>query len=96
LWTGIASREQAARVARNLPLFEQPGGLETSTNRSGNQWDAPFAWAPLEMIAVDGLRRYGYRADADRIALKFLRLVADQHRGTGVIVEKYDVAAATG
>jgi alpha,alpha-trehalase len=90
LWAGIASREQAAAVARNLPLFEQPGGLQTSTNVSGNQWDAPFAWAPLQMVAVEGLRRYGYNADADRISREFLSMVLDQYRERGIIVEKYD------
>jgi hypothetical protein len=67
LWAGIASKQQAAAVVRNLPMFERPGGLQTSANESGNQWDTPFAWAPLEMIAVQGLRRYGYRTEADRI-----------------------------
>lgn len=91
LWAGIASREQAARVVQSLPRFEQPGGLETSTNPSGNQWDAPFGWAPLELIAVQGLRRYGYNQDADRISVKFLSLILEQYRKTGTIVEKYDV-----
>jgi len=91
LWAGIASKEQAAAVVRNLPLFEKPGGLQTSTNVSGNQWDAPFGWAPLEMIAVQGLRRYGYGAEADRISKAFLSLVAEQYRQRGTIVEKYDV-----
>ena len=90
LWAGIASREQAAAVARNLPLFEKPGGLQTSTNVSGNQWDAPFAWAPLQMVAVEGLRRYGYNTEADRISREFLSMVLDQYRERGIIVEKYD------
>ncbi len=51
----------------------------------------PFGWAPLEMIAVEGLRGYGYQADANRISREFLSLVADQYRTTGEIVEKYDV-----
>ena len=55
---------RAAAVVRNLKLFEKPGGLETSTNLSGNQGDAPFAWAPPEMIAVEGLRRYGNHAES--------------------------------
>jgi alpha,alpha-trehalase len=91
LWAGIASREQAAAVARNLPLFEQPGGLQTSANRSGNQWDAPFGWAPLELIAVQGLRRYRFKTEADRISRNFLSLVIEQYRQHGIIVEKYDV-----
>jgi alpha,alpha-trehalase len=91
LWAGIASRAQAARVVSNLDKFERAGGLQTSTTRTGNQWDAPFGWAPLHMIAVDGLRRYGYNREADRIAMKFLSLVLAEFRKTGVIVEKYNV-----
>ena len=90
LWAGIASREQAAAVARNLALFERPGGLQTSTNISGNQWDAPFAWAPLQIVAVEGLRRYGYNTEADRISREFLTMVAEQYQQRGIIVEKYD------
>jgi len=92
LWAGIATKEQAARVARNLPLFELPGGLQTSTVHSGNQWDAPFGWAPLEMIAVEGLRRYGYEAEANRISAKWLSMILADFLKTGRIVEKYDVA----
>ncbi|MBZ5582400.1 MAG: alpha,alpha-trehalase [Acidobacteriia bacterium] len=91
LWAGIASRGQAARVMRNLKLFERAGGLQTSTYRSGNQWDAPFGWAPLELIAAEGLRRYGYNADANRISEHFLSLVLREFRRQGTIVEKYDV-----
>jgi len=91
LWAGFASKEQAARIVRNLSLFEKVGGLQTSTEVSGNQWDSPFGWAPLEMIAVDGLRRYGYNEEAERISMKFLSLVKREYERTGVIVEKYDV-----
>jgi alpha,alpha-trehalase len=91
LWAGIATREQAAAVVKNLPRFETEGGLQTSTTRSGNQWDAPFGWAPLHLIAVRGLRRYGYTTEADRISEKFLSLISDEYRKLGTIVEKYDV-----
>jgi alpha,alpha-trehalase len=96
LWAGIATAEQAARVAGNLPKFERAGGLQTSTEKSGAQWDAPFGWAPLELIAVEGLRRYGHGHDADRISEKFLSMVLEQYRRTGTIVEKYDVVRRTG
>jgi alpha,alpha-trehalase len=95
LWAGIASKSQAAAVVRNLSMFERPGGLQTSTNVSGNQWDAPFAWAPLELIAVQGLRRYGYNTEANRISQAFLSLVLEQYRHSGIIVEKYDAVRRT-
>ena len=95
LWAGIASPAQAARIVRNLSRFERPGGLQTSTYQSGNQWDAPFGWAPLQMIAVQGLRRYGYKEDANRISNRFLALVLQEFVKHGTIVEKYDVAQRT-
>ncbi len=93
LWAGFASKEQAARVEKNLPLFEKTGGLQTSTYISGNQWDAPFGWAPLQMIAVEGLRKYGYNEDAERISMKWLSLVHREFLRQGYIVEKYDVVS---
>jgi alpha,alpha-trehalase len=91
LWAGIATSAQAARVVHALPIFEKPGGLQTSANQSGNQWDAPFGWAPLELLAVEGLRRYGYNQDADRISTEFLSMVLEQYSKSGRIVEKYNV-----
>ena len=91
LWVGAASKEQAARVVKNLPRFEAPGGILTSTQATGNQWDAPFGWAPLQLIAVEGLRRYGYHTEADRISRKFIALVTKEFEEHGTIVEKYDV-----
>jgi len=91
LWAGVASREQAARVVANLAKFERPGGLQTSTNESSNQWDAPFGWAPMQMIAVKGLRRYGYDKEADRITSNFLSMVLKEFIAHNAILEKYDV-----
>jgi len=91
LWVGLASPEQARRVAANLYRFEAPGGLLTSTTTSGSQWDAPFGWAPLQLIAAQGLRRYGYCRAADRLSAKFIGLVTKEFEEHSVIVEKYDV-----
>lgn len=95
LWAGIASREQARKIVANLGLFERAGGLLTSTNTSGSQWDAPFGWAPLQMIAAEGLRRYGYNKEADRISINFLSLVLKEFIDHNTIVEKYDVVTRT-
>jgi alpha,alpha-trehalase len=95
LWAGIATPAQAARIYGNLGRFERPGGLQTSSRQSGNQWDAPFGWAPLQMIAIEGLRQYGFTEAADRISVKFLSLVRDTYRKSGTIVEKYDVLRRT-
>ena len=65
--------------------------MSLSEFQSGDQWDAPFGWAPLNWIAVQGLRRYGYRTEADRISKRFLSLVQSEFVRHGTIEEKYDV-----
>ena len=95
LWAGLASPAQAARVRANLQLFERPGGIVTSTRVSGSQWDAPFGWAPLQLFAVEGLRRYGFSADADRVARSFLNMLVEDFERRGTLVEKYDVIRRT-
>ena len=90
LWAGLATREQARAVDANLKLFEQPGGLTMSRNDSGVQWDYPYEWAPTILIAVEGLRRYGFNDDANRISYKFLSTVAENFRRDGTIREKYN------
>ncbi|HLI35233.1 MAG TPA: trehalase family glycosidase [Terriglobia bacterium] len=91
LWVGAASREQADAVIRNLKQFEEPGGIVMSRQRTGAQWDYPYGWAPLQLIAVEGLRRYGDQADADRISSEFLSMVAENFERDHTIREKYNV-----
>ncbi len=91
LWAGLATPEQAKAVASNLKEFEQPGGLPMSTVETGAQWDLPYGWGNIEMVAIDGLRRYGYNADADRVSSEFLSTVAENFRRDGEIREKYNL-----
>jgi len=95
LWTGCSTPAQADRVYQNSHLFVKRGGVVTSTHRSGNQWDSPFGWAPLQLVAAQGLERYGYPQKARQIAQAFVDLVKQEYRSTGTIVEKYDVVAGT-
>jgi alpha,alpha-trehalase len=90
LWAGVATPEQARAVVRNLKLLEQPGGIVMSTTESGAQWDFPYAWAPMQLIAVDGMWRYGLSDDASRASYEFLSTVADNFRRDGTIREKYN------
>jgi alpha,alpha-trehalase len=92
---GIAEKSQADALVTHLDLFAKPGGIQTSTALTGLQWDAPYGWAPLQMIAIDGLRRYGFQKEADTLAKSWLTLVVDEYRRTGTIREKYDVVHRT-
>ena len=93
LWAGLASAAQAKSVVRNLSVFEQQGGLAMSTHETGVQWDYPYGWAPIQLLAVEGLRRYGYNAEADRVSCKFLSMVLDNFARDGTIREKYNVVS---
>jgi alpha,alpha-trehalase len=95
LWTGLATQEQAKAVAENLKLFENPGGLVMSERATSAQWDYPYGWAPVELIAIEGLRRYGFDDAADRCSLEFLSDVLKNFRRDGTIHEKYNVVTSS-
>jgi alpha,alpha-trehalase len=90
LWAGIPTQEQARAVMQHLPTFEKPGGLVMSPHETGAQWDYPYAWAPDQLIADEGFRRYGFNEDADRVSYEFLSTVAENFRRDGTIREKYN------
>jgi alpha,alpha-trehalase len=93
LFCGLATANQARAVAA---VVEQrllaPDGLATTTSATGQQWDAPNGWAPLQWIAIDGLNRYGERRLAREIALRWIRENVAHYRSSGRLVEKYDVS----
>jgi alpha,alpha-trehalase len=92
LFVGAASPERARRVAgvtREKLLAR--GGLRTTLVRTGQQWDRPNGWAPLQWIAASGLKRYGEPALAREIADRWVAGVCRTYRETGKLLEKYDV-----
>ena len=89
---GLASPAQAARVAAGLKTsFLKPGGLVTTLRKTGQQWDAPNGWAPLQYLAIEGLNRYQQRPLADTVARRWLALNRRVFTQTGKLLEKYDV-----
>lgn len=93
LYFELATPEQGRAVAaRLLRDFLKPGGFVTTLIASGQQWDAPNGWPPLEWLTIEGVRRYG-RADlADTARARWLALNRRTYRATGKMTEKYDVA----
>jgi alpha,alpha-trehalase len=92
LYFGLATPEQGRAVAGRLGRdFLRAGGFVTTTVASGQQWDAPNGWPPLQWLAVEGARRYG-RADlADTARARWLALNRRVYGSTGKMTEKYDV-----
>jgi len=90
LWAGVATPEQARAVVKHIGTFERPGGLVMSPYETGGQWDYPYAWAPNQLMADEGMRRYEFNEDADRVSYEFLSTVMENFRRDGNIREKYD------
>ena len=92
LFVNLCTAEEAnitAKVALNHLLAD--GGLLTTATVSGQQWDAPNGWAPLQWIAVKGLQNYGMYDEANDIADRWLGLNQKIYRQTGKMLEKYNV-----
>lgn len=90
LFVGLASPEQAAQVADVVAArLVDEGGLATSEIDSGEQWDRPNGWAPLQWVGIMGLRRYGFDPLADDIAHRWLQTVASLYVSEYKLVEKY-------
>lgn len=95
LFVGLATRGQAARVAATVrTTLLMPHGLATTTAETGQQWDQPNGWAPLQWVAIAGLRRYGERDLAQHIARAWVTENARVYCQTGKLVEKYDIRDA--
>jgi alpha,alpha-trehalase len=92
LYFGLATPEQGRAVAARLERdFLEPGGFVTTKFPTGQQWDAPNGWAPLEWLTIQGVRRYGRGDLADTAAARWLALNRRTYRATGKMTEKYDV-----
>jgi alpha,alpha-trehalase len=93
LYFGVATAEQGHAVADRLTRdFLKPGGFVTTLVTSGQQWDAPNGWPPLEWLTVLGLCRYDRVAVADSARGRWLALNRRTYASTGKMTEKYDVA----
>lgn len=107
LWAGMVDKKQAEQMVKALRRFEQRGGLATTDgqvvqqlvpgvvmpNAFPVQWAYPNGWAPLHFLVIKGLLKNGYREDAQRIAMKWLRTNLTWFNEHGVFLEKYNVVS---
>lgn len=92
LFFGLASGSQAERVAEKIrKLFLKPGGLVTTPNHTGQQWDAPNGWAPLQYLSIEALRNYEQDSLAETIRQRWLSLNKKVYQQTYKMTEKYNV-----
>lgn len=92
LFFQVAIEAQARHVADHLKQqFLKPGGLTTTLKNTGQQWDAPNGWAPLQWTAYQGLLNYGHLQLASEIRQAWLNTNQKVYEFTGKMTEKYNV-----
>jgi alpha,alpha-trehalase len=92
LYAKIATSKQAAAVAERVEKdFLKVGGLITTLEETGQQWDSPNGWAPLQWIVIEGLRNYGHHQLADEIKKRWVASNLKVFEAKGKMVEKYNV-----
>lgn len=95
LYAGIASTKQAAAVAHKIEThFLKEGGLVTTLEENGQQWDSPNGWAPLQWVAIEGLRHYGYNHLANQIKHRWVETNVMMFKREGKMFEKYNVVGS--
>lgn len=96
LFFKIADEKQAASVVKSIERdFLKAGGVVSSLSNTGQQWDAPNGWAPLQYMTIEGLRNYGYHPLANKIKERWIALNTKIYRNTGKMLEKYNVMDLT-
>lgn len=92
LFFNISSQDQANSVAKTVEAeLLKAGGVLTTNFESGQQWDAPNGWAPLQWMAIKGLRNYNLNSLADQIKNNWVSLNTKVFKNTGKLMEKYNV-----
>ncbi|CAM8066803.1 MULTISPECIES: alpha,alpha-trehalase [Enterobacter] len=93
LYVKAAAQDRADKVAAaTSSRLLQPGGIATTTVNSGQQWDAPNGWAPLQWVAAEGLQNYGKEKVSMDVTWRFLKNVQHTYDREKKLVEKYDVS----
>ena len=95
LFMNLATPQQAQRVHDRLKAnFLQAGGWVTTLEQTGQQWDWPNGWAPLQWVVYKGLLNYGYVETANEGRNRWLALNDKVFKATGKMTEKYNVVEA--
>jgi alpha,alpha-trehalase len=97
MWAGMDDAKTVKRIMANLDKFEHEGGLVTTAKEPEvssplpTQWSYPNGWAPLHLLATEGMERYDYHVDAERIARKWLNANLVWFEEHGEFLEKYNM-----
>jgi alpha,alpha-trehalase len=91
LWVGVADEKQSRSTLEWVTThLEGPGGISTTAVASGQQWDAPNAWAPLQWTAIAAAARNGIPEHASAFAKAWCHACESVYSSKTAFVEKYD------
>ncbi|MGI6222211.1 MAG: trehalase family glycosidase [Prevotella sp.] len=94
LYCKIAPKAAAKKVETTIKTtFLKAGGCVTSPYNTGEQWDAPNGWAPLEWVTYKGLRNYHLDNTANLLKTRWLSTVRKVYNEKGILKEKYNVVS---
>ena len=93
LYVGMASAEQAEALTHHIrERLLTPGGILATEVESDEQWDKPNGWAPLQWMAIQGLKNYHHDELSDEIARNWLQTVTRFYTQHHKLIEKYHIA----
>jgi alpha,alpha-trehalase len=88
----ISSQRQAGYIKDRLEKnFLQGGGLLSTLIYSGEQWDAPNGWAPLQWMTYKAMKQYRFDECAAKIANTWTSIIEQMFNKTHRLTEKYNV-----
>ena len=90
LYVGMATHQQAERLADAVRArLLTPGGIMATEYDSGEQWDKPNGWAPLQWMAIRALNCTAGDPLGDEIAHSWLQTVNHFYKQHHKLIEKY-------
>lgn len=96
LFLNLSNQDQAKAVSETIKeKFLKKGGLITTTKDSGQQWDAPNAWAPYQWLGFLAMKNYEFDELAETIKNNWCSNVDRIYNNTGKLMEKYNAIDTT-
>ncbi|XP_070931767.1 trehalase isoform X4 [Macaca nemestrina] len=99
LWAGCFSdpgvADKALKYLEDSRILTYQYGIPTSLQKTGQQWDFPNAWAPLQDLVIRGLAKAPLpRAQevAFQLAQNWIRTNFDVYSQKSAMYEKYDIS----
>jgi alpha,alpha-trehalase len=92
LFVALTSDRHAAMAGEVIASkFLAPGGVRTSLVTTGQQWDAPNGWPPLQWMTYQGLKNYNENSVAAQIRQRWMANNERVYANVTKMVEKYNV-----